>query len=515
MLMQANSKRMDANPGRQWRLAAALCAAAGLALFAASAARAADRIYWSNYNTNTVSWANLDGSGGGELPTGAAFIDGPMGLAIDSASGRIYGGNYGAGGRATTIYWANLDGSGGGELPTGAAIVDGPHGAAIDRGARRIYWPNSFFDSSSISYANLDGSGGGQLNTGNADLGGPRGVALDRAAGKIYWANFFGETISYANLDGSGGGNINTTGATFPDPLTHEGPEGVALDPVAKRIYWGVGVIDTISYANLDGSGGGNLMTPGATSDHPHGVAIDPIARKIFWTNFDSNTISWANLDGSGGGELPIPGATPNGPAQPVLLETPVGAGAPALRGAFAPGTKLKCTQGAWADPVSSLDYRTPQGFSYSWRKNGKPIAGATSRSITARSLADYRCQVAAQNQAGSASQASGSFGVFRVGKPRLNSNGTASLAVTVPGRGTLTLSGKGVVKQRPARGALVSSALARKVKSGTVKLLVKAKRKAKKHLISSGRAKVKVKVTYRPRGGKRSSQTKTVKLKR
>jgi hypothetical protein len=123
---------------------------------------------------------------------------------------------------------------------------------------------------------------------------------------------------------------------------------------------------------------------------------------------------------------------------------------------------------------------------------------------------------VTAQNQAGSASQTSGSYGVFKVGKRKLNRNdGTATLAVTVPDRGKLSLSGKGVVKQRTPRRAQASSALARKVRAGTVKLLVKAKGKAKKRLNRTGRAKVKVKVTYKPRGGERSSQTKTVKLKK
>jgi hypothetical protein len=235
----------------------------------------------------------------------------------------------------------------------------------------------------------------------------------------------------------------------------------------------------------------------------------------IYWPNYAADVISYAHLDGSGGGNLPTPGATLVGPELPALLEAPAGSSAPALRGAFAPGKKLRCGQGAWADPVSSLDYRTPQGFSYRWRKNGKSIAGATSTSLRARSVADYSCQVTAQNFAGSSSQASGSYGVFKVGKPKRNGNGTASLPVTVPGRGTLTLRGKGIVKQRTPRRARASSTLDRKVKTGRVKLLVKARGKAKKRLNRTGRAKVKFKVTYRPRGGKPSSQIKTAKLKK
>ena len=109
--------------------------------------------------------------------------------------------------------------------------------------------------------------------------GNPQGVALDPAAGKIYWANDGSEEISYANLDGTGGGDLVTTGATVYDP------DGVALDPAAGKIYWANFAANSISYANLNGTGGGNLVTNGAIVSHPHGVALDPAAGKIYWTN--------------------------------------------------------------------------------------------------------------------------------------------------------------------------------------------------------------------------------------
>jgi DNA-binding beta-propeller fold protein YncE len=512
MQMRANSKRIDAIgvaiPGRCWWLAVALCGLAAPALWGASAAHAADRIYWSNYDNNTISYANLNGSGGGDLTTTGATVNGPMGLAIDPAAGRIYWANYGLpAGSGTTISSANLNGSGGGDLPEAPGTVSSPHGVAIDPAAGRIYWPNYGIK---ISYANLNGIGGGDLASGAATVSGPRGLAIDPAAGRIYWANWSGNRISYSNLDGSGGGDIPTGAATVNNP------EGVALDPAAGRIYFGnFSAADRISYANLNGSGGGDLTTGAATVDHPHGVAIDPAAGKIYWPNFDANIISYANLNGSGGGDLTTTGATVNGPDLPALLEAPAGSGAPAIRGASAPGSTLRCTHGTWApDLLSSLLYRAPQSFSYKWSKKGQAIAGATSRSIRARSVDNYRCQVTAQNQAGSASQTSGWYGVFRVGKPKLNrKTGTARMAVTAPGRGTLTLSGKEVVKQRLARRAPALSALARRVSAGTVELLVKAKGKAKKRLDRTGKVKVKVKVTYTPTGGHPSTQSERMRL--
>jgi hypothetical protein len=416
--------RTSTTPGRRKRLAALVGLLFATALVVAPAAHGSDRIYWSNFDIGKISYANLDGSGGGDLATGAATVDGPMGIAIDPAAGRIYWSNWGyknyIAGRGTKISWANLDGSGGGDLDTGDATVEGPHGVAIDPVAGRIYWanygPGSQGTGTTISYANLDGSGGGDLNTTGATVSGPRGVAVDPAAGKIYWANYgdgYGTTISSANLDGSGGGDLMTVGATV------EGPEGVALDPTANKIFWGnYGTPDhgdTIAYANLDGSGDAHdLSTAPITPHRVHGVAIDKTRGKIYWANYGdtaefSGSISSANLDGTGGGaNLVTTGASMNGPELPALLEVPKATKAPAVSGSTALGSSLSCTQGTWApDDVEALLYRAPHDFSYRWTLNGRPIPGATSSSTKVSGSGTYRCQVTAHNAAGSRTQPS------------------------------------------------------------------------------------------------------------
>ena len=195
------------------------------------------------------------------LPTGGATVASPFGAALDPPANRIYWANL-----AGTISYANLDGSGGGDLNTSGATVDQPFGVALDPTADRIYWGN--YNGDTISYANLDGSGGGDLNTGGATVDGPTGVAIAPAKNRIYWANvrYFGTeldgtpgTISYANLDGTGGGDdLDTTGATVV------GPRGLALDPAENRIYWANPGKGTIAFANLDGTGdGGELEIAG------------------------------------------------------------------------------------------------------------------------------------------------------------------------------------------------------------------------------------------------------------
>jgi hypothetical protein len=373
-----------------------------------STAGAADRVYWANAAgapVSKISFANLDGSGGGDLGTGGAPPDCcPFGTAIDAAGGRIYWGSDDVNG----VSFANLDGSGaGGDLNTSGATAGHALGVAIDPGGGRIYWANG--TANKISYARLDGSGGGDLSTSGATVNGPRGVAIDPVGGRIYWVNGGNGKVSYANLDGSVGGDLDTTGAAAGSGLT-----GVAIDRAAGRIYWANDGANTISSAKLDGTGGGaNLNTTGATVNSPFGVAIDTVAGRIYWANYNMNKISFANLDGSGGNDLSTAGAGPDAPNFPVLLHAPRGAGAPEISGGSAPGSELACSHGSWTpDVLGSFLYRAPQTFAHQWSVDGADIAGATGSSHQASAPGEYRCRVTASNQAGSSSQTSGPHAV-------------------------------------------------------------------------------------------------------
>jgi hypothetical protein len=79
-------------------------------------------------------------------------------------------------------------------------------------------------------------------------------------------------------------------------------------------------------------------------------------------------------------------------------------------------------------------------------------------------------------------------FGKLKRNKRR----GTAILPVHVPGRGTLGLSGRGV-KALPARASIST------VTESTVKLPIRAKGKAKKKLLASGKAKLRLKIAFTP----------------
>lgn len=102
----------------------------------------------------------------------------------------------------------------------------------------------------------------------------------------------------------------------------------------------------------------------------------------------------------------------------------------------------------------------------------------------------------------------------FTIQSVKLNRRrGTAKLGVTVPGPGSLALSGKGVRAQQaadshPDAAKSVSAA-------GAVKLLVKATGRKRERLDSTGRVKVRVSVTYTPTGGTSETQTRKLKLRK
>jgi hypothetical protein len=411
--------------GRTRRLTVFLGVLVGAALSLAPGAFAANSIYWNNYAGNAISLAGLSGGSGADLATTGAADSGPFGTAIDPATGKIYWANY----NASKISYANLDGTGGGDLTITGTTVDMPWGVAIDPAAGRIYWANSGAPTNNISFTNLDGTGGGVLVTTGATVNLPSSVAVDPATGKIYWTNWQASNISFANLNGTGGGDLNTTGATVTNPA------GVAVDNANGKIYWtNYSGANKISFANVNNTGGGGDLTiTGTTANIPTGLAIDPGAGKLYWANFGNNTVSSANLDGSGASNLTTTGATTSHPAFPSLLEAPSASGAPAVSGGSTTPATLGCSQGSWAGDVpESFLYRAPHSFVYQWYLNGTAIPGATSASYGASAAGRYTCTVMATNQAGSGGPENSA--PFTITPP------PATLAVSKSGSGTGTI---------------------------------------------------------------------------
>lgn len=393
--------------------AVGLAAVLAMLLLAAPAVQASETVYWSNYSGDSLAFANLDGSGGGGFDTAGQTVKGSEGLAIDSATGRLYWSNFSTGPTDTgAIRFAGLGGGDGGQLNAGSATVNEPSGVAIDPVTRTIYWANydgGIGDKGTISFAKLDGSAAGDLNTAGANLEDPEAIAVDPAGGRVYWSNngAIADSISYANLNNSGGGgNLDLSGATPPD-----GIYGLAINAAAGQIYWIDNNNEHISHANLSGGGGGDFDRGTAPFKDPYGMAFDPTSGKIYWLNYGNSEVRTGVFGflgiGGGSGGIDVATAPVNGPQNPVILKGPSGTGAPTI--ARTPNTvNLSCSQGSWAaDFAGSFVYQAPKTYGYQWLLNGSSIVGANASTITATTPGTYTCAVTGSNQDGSATQTS------------------------------------------------------------------------------------------------------------
>ncbi len=287
-------------------------------------------------------------------------------------------------------------------------MIDSPSGVAIDKATGRIYWSNQ----ASISFANLDGSGGGNLPTPGATPKGPYGLAIDPDRRMIFWANFdLGpEHFSYAKLDGTGAGDVFPAGVNEGGNMT-----GIAIDPTSSRVFWG-NLSSGIFSSGLDGSGAAALNTAGALAKTVRFLAIDTGSGRVLWVNESPvPNISFAALDGSGGGNLPVTGATLQSPSGIAILRSPNVLAGPVVGGVGLGKSPLTCSPGVWSGdlPAAQL-YRAVRSFAYQWQKNGADVSGATAVTLRPTKPGSYTCRVTASNHAGSTALTSNAVRVKR-----------------------------------------------------------------------------------------------------
>ncbi|MCY3738599.1 MAG: T9SS type A sorting domain-containing protein [Gemmatimonadaceae bacterium] len=236
------------------------------------------KLYWSDWGTDKIQRADLDGSNVQDLVSGAG-LNGPDGLSLDLSGGKIYWADAGT----NKIQRANLDGSGVEDLVTGLGI---PYGLALDVSGGKMYWTNR--QTNKIQRANLDGSGAEDLVTSGLTF--PGALALDVSGGKMYWTNPGARKIQRADLGGTNVEDLVTSGLSSP--------LGLALDVAGGKMYWTDRGTDKIQRADLGGANVEDLVTSGL--DSPNGLALDVSGGKMYWADEGANKVQRANLDGSG-----------------------------------------------------------------------------------------------------------------------------------------------------------------------------------------------------------------------
>lgn len=386
-------------------LAGAVTFALLAVLAIAARAQAKETIYWDNYRDNptTIGSADITGSGGGLLNLGGLEIETTEGMAYDPVTNRLY---IAAEGKTTHedggIVVVKLDGSGAEFFSAPGLDTESPEGIAVDPASRTMYWVNTGDDT--IGFAKLDGSAAGTLNTEGAAVEDFYRLALDPESGRVYWgARLAGEpVIAWAS--------VNNTGSGILTKEIKEVPDGLATNPLTKRLYTVSGSSPgTLSWIGLDGGTVESAPLTG-TFHSGYGLAIDPVAGLAYWGNYglikqQTEALGFATLTGTSPGAI-SPTTTPaNGAQDPVIVRSPTGTAAPQITRSNA---ALSCSQGTWApDYAGGYIYQAPTSYSYQWALNGQPIAGATAATYTATVGGSYSCAVTGKNASGSAAQTS------------------------------------------------------------------------------------------------------------
>ena len=157
-----------------------------------------------------------------------------------------------------------------------------PEGLALDA-AGQLYWTEAAWSSAKINRASTALGGITPILTGGSVL---RGVAVDPVAGRLYWTTSnlaTGATIRRSALDGSGAATI----VTLPPGSN---PRGIAVDHAGGAIWWADFDLNTLYRAGLDGSG----LTPWVglpSGSGPYGVAVDPVTQSVYWTEYGTGML--------------------------------------------------------------------------------------------------------------------------------------------------------------------------------------------------------------------------------
>ena len=235
-------------------------------------------LYWTDWGTQKIQRADLDGSNVEDVVTSG--LNTPVGLAVDLSAGKMYWTDSGT----QKIRRADLDGSNVEDLITSG--LDTPVWLALDVSGGKMYWTD--WGTDRIRRADLDGSNVENLVVAGG-LNSPAGLVLDVSGGKMYWTDSSADKIQRADLDGSNVEDLITSG--------FGSPSGLALDVVHGKMYFTDRETGVIQRADLDGSNIEDVITRGLAK--PVEVDLDLAAGKMYWTDLDIDRIQRADLDGS------------------------------------------------------------------------------------------------------------------------------------------------------------------------------------------------------------------------
>jgi hypothetical protein len=422
-------KPLAAPLGSRHRLAllAGAVALLALSLLLLAGRASADQVYW--VNQESISYSQLDDSGGGFLNSSVYAIRNGEGLAIDTANSRVYVAQ-----EATNqIAWFSLDGNNAGVVATAPGTVDHPVNVSIEPETQTLYWANDA-SPGSIGFARVDGSGGGTLSVPGIHVQEPSRLAVDTFHHRVYWWNEGSKDFSWAATSGLTGANLQTPGLT-PGPGKIG---GMVVEPYStpEELYFVNNELGSIFHTDPELGGAPESVqgTMKGNVSEPTGLAYDSSAVKFYWANrgvdeVPKAAIGTATLFGRPGTLAVYPVAPVHNPVFAAILKQPEATGAPEI--ALSEYT-LSCTLGHWeGDQPGASVYAAPTTYRYEWRRGSTVIEGANQATLTATETGSYSCAVVAVNQAGETAQKSRSVTVTLPEPPKDTTTTTTTKTTT------------------------------------------------------------------------------------
>lgn len=251
-------------------------------------------IYWTEFGRNRIRRTSRRGDTVETVVEAAG--DGPIGLAIDVASARLFWTTDGSYPRSVRV--AGIDGGTRDVLALGP-MLNRPRAIAV--GADSLIWTeliNGVIRRASTS----GGSVATIVDDGIAnrfEQGRPvplfyLGVASDVANDRLYLSDFYGSRIESMHVDGSRRETVAgpEQGVDFPT--------GIAVDGESERLLWADAGREAIVEWKLGESASSILVDADDGLVNPRGVAVDVRDERVYWTDAARNAIGRAKLDGSG-----------------------------------------------------------------------------------------------------------------------------------------------------------------------------------------------------------------------
>ncbi|MHB8878334.1 MAG: NHL repeat-containing protein [Myxococcaceae bacterium] len=110
------------------------------------------------------------------------------------------------------------------------------------------------------------------------------GVAIDSVARQVYWTDNATDQVTRIDFDGGARAALYTAGDRFLNP------GGVAVDVPHGRLFWAEG--GTVVSSDLDGHDVATLITATPGVNYASDVAVDPCAAQLYWADQGTDTIN-------------------------------------------------------------------------------------------------------------------------------------------------------------------------------------------------------------------------------